>query len=562
MQNLLAHTTQLLTARIAQAFAAAQAAGALPQAELPGFVVEIPADTSKGDLACNAALVCAKVLRMAPRQLGEVLLAHLSLQGTGLARCELAGPGFMNFFLEDSWFAQALALVLERGEEYGKTDTGKGAKVMVEFVSANPTGPMHIGNARGGALGDCLAAALEWAGYEVTREFYVNDAGNQIERFGLSLEARYLQVCGQDMPVPEDGYQGEDILAHAKAYHELHGESLLALASEERRAKLVEFALPKNLAKMKDDLAAYRIHYDNWFLESGLHSGGAVAQALEQLEQRGLTYRQDGALWYKATAFGGEKDEVLLRSGGLPTYFAADIAYHYNKLAVRGYDKAINIWGADHHGHVARLKGAMEAMGLESGRLDIVLMQLVRLTKDGKPVRMSKRTGKAITLADLIEEVPVDAARFFFNMREPGSTLDFDLDLAAEQSSQNPVYYVQYAHARICSIVKNLGAEGIAPRACTPQELLLLNTPEERELVRLLARFPGEVAEAAKRYDPARLTHFAQAVATLFHKFYNTCRVKNEQEPLMQARLALCLGVRTVLRNLLRLMAIDAPESM
>ncbi|MEG2204365.1 MAG: arginine--tRNA ligase, partial [Oscillospiraceae bacterium] len=415
-----------------------------------------------------------------------------------------------------------------------------------------------------GVLGDVLAAALDWSGHEVTREFYVNDAGNQIEKFALSLEARYLQHFEGEaqIPFPEDGYHGADITERAEEYIAENEGRLLCVDSETRKRALVDFALPKNLAKMKADLARYRIEYDSWFFESTLHASGAVTAVVDKLSARELTYERDGAIWYKATAFGAEKDEVLVRANGFPTYFAADIAYHCNKFVERGFEQGINVWGADHHGHVARLKGAMDAVGVGGDRLVIVLMQLVRLTRGGEAVRMSKRTGNSVTLSDLLEEVPVDAARFFFSMREPGSPLDFDLDLAVEQTSQNPVYYVQYAHARICSILKNLAAEGIVPRAVSSEELSLLRHSDERELIRTLASFPEEIIAAAKNCDPARLTRCAIETATRFHRFYNSCHCKGVEEPLLQARLALCLASRQVIRNLLEMLRISAPEIM
>ena len=550
---------------IKDAFAKAMQEGKLPQNELPNFSVEIPAESSHGDFASNAAMVSAKTFRNAPVKIANILKECMDLENAHyIEKVEIAGPGFINFFVSDLWFADIVSGVLEAGKDYGRSDYGKGEKVMVEFVSANPTGPMHMGNARGGAIGDCLAAAMDACGYDVTREFYINDAGNQIEKFGLSLEARYLQIFkGEDaVEFPEDGYHGEDIKERAQQYADEHGDSLLNVSEQERRQALVDFALPKNIEKLRTDLEKYRIVYDVWFPESTLHKSGAVKAIVDDMTKRGWTYEKDGAIWYKATQFGGEKDEVLIRTNGNPTYFTADIAYHKNKFVDRGFDRVINVWGADHHGHVARLKGAMDAIGLDGSKLDIVLMQLVRLMKDGEPYRMSKRTGKSITLSDLTDLVPIDAARFFFNMREPNSTLDFDLDLAVEESSQNPVYYVQYAHARICSILKNLAAQNIQPRTCTTEELKLLNTSEERELIRTLAQCPREIIAAAKNYDPARLTHYLMDVATLFHKFYNACRVQGEDEALMQARISLCMATRTVLANLLSLLKITAPESM
>ena len=446
---------------------------------------------------------------------------------------------------------------------------------MVEFVSANPTGPMHMGNARGGALGDCLAAVLDAAGYNVWREFYVNDAGNQIEKFGLSLSIRYQQLfAGENAPeLPEDSYHGEYITDFAKAYADIHGDELMSKTEEERRHALVSFALPQNIAKMKADMKKYRIEYDEWFLESRLHEDGEVQAVVDLLTEKGLTYEQDGAIWYKGADFTAKyakvktkddeqpKDEVLVRQNGNPTYMTADIAYHKNKFD-RGFERCIDVWGADHHGHVARMKGAMDAIGLDGEKLDVVLMQLVRLMKDGVPIRMSKRTGKAIQLSDLLDEVPVDAARFFFNMREANSAVDFDLDLAIQQDSQNPVYYVQYAHARICSILKSLAAEGISPRECSDEELALLTAPEEVELIRHLSAYTDEIIAAARDYDPARITRYVITAATLFHKFYNACRVKGVDESLSAARLTLCLAAKTVICNVLNLMKITVPESM
>jgi len=430
-------------------------------------------------------------------------------------------------------------------------------------VSANPTGPMHMGNARGGALGDCLASVLDAAGYDVWREFYVNDAGNQIEKFGLSLDVRYQQhFRGEDaVELPEDAYHGDDIREHAENFAAIYGDKYLDAPEAERRAALVQYALPLNIEKMHRDLEKYRIVYDEWFRESVLHNDGELKATIDLLTEKGMTYEKDGALWYKASEHGGEKDEVLVRANGNPTYFAADIAYHRNKFA-RGFDTCIDVWGADHHGHVARMKGAMDAVGLDGSRLHVVLLQLVRLMQNGEVVRMSKRSGKAIQLADLLDEVPVDAARFFFNLREAGSQMDFDLGLAVEQSSSNPVYYVQYAHARICSIFKNLQADGVTPRACTAQELARLTEPAEKELIRHIAAYTGEIIEAARDYDPARITRYCMDLAGLFHKFYNSCRVKGEEEPLMQARLALCEATRTTLRNALSMLKIAAPETM
>ena len=554
---------QQLKDAVRKAALEAMAAGELPEAELPPVAVEIPGDRAHGDLASNIAMLSARAFHKAPRQIADILLSHLSLDGTYLERAETAGPGFLNFFLSPAFYAAAVAEILEQKDQYGRSDYGAGKKVMVEFVSANPTGPMHMGNARGGALGDCLASVLDAAGYDVWREFYINDAGNQIEKFGLSLEVRYLQLfLGDQAPeMPEDAYHGDDIREHARHYADEHGDTLVALPSDQRRKALVAYALPLNIEKMKADLLKYRIEYDQWFRESSLHDDGEVREVLDLLGQKGLTYEKDGALWYKASDNGGEKDEVLVRANGTPTYFAADIAYHRNKFR-RGFDTCIDVWGADHHGHVARMKGAMDAVGLDGSKLQVVLIQLVRLMRDGEVVRMSKRSGKAIQLADLLDEVPVDAARFFFNLREANSRMDFDLDLAVEQSASNPVYYVQYAHARICSLFRNLQSEGVTLRPCSPEELSLLSAPEEKELIRHLAAYPGEIVAAAKDYDPARMTRYCMDLASLFHKFYNACRVKGEEERLLQARLSLCAAARYTLKNALILLKIDAPESM
>lgn len=563
MKNPIFEMKQRVTELVSAAMESAMQTGTLPRAGLMPFVVEIPADLSHGDFASNAAMVHARAFKKAPRAIAQAICDAIKLEGTGLKTVEIAGPGFLNFTIDSGWFADVVLSVLDAGADYGRSDYGGGKSVQVEFVSANPTGPMHMGNARGGALGDCLAAALDWAGYRVTREFYVNDAGNQIEKFAVSLDARYRQhfLGEQAVEFPQDGYQGDDIKEHAAAYAELHGDALMKEDESTRKKALVDYALPLNIEKLRYDLGRYRINYDVWFMESTLHPD-AVNAVLDKLRERGWLYERDGALWYKATENGAEKDEVLVRANGFPTYFSADIAYHYNKLVTRGFDKVINVWGADHHGHVARLKGAMDALGIDSSRLDIVLMQLVRLMRDGQPYKMSKRTGKAISLTDLLEEIPVDAARFWFNMREPNSTIDFDLDLAAKTSSENPVYYVQYAHARICSILRKLESENVLPRGCTRDELTLLCAGEETSLIRLLARFPQEIVEAAKNYDPARLTKYAIDTATGFHKFYNACRVKGEQQALMQARLNLCIATKQVLGNALELLKITVPETM
>lgn len=564
MSSIVALTREDLKSKIIYAINKSITDGALPDVKIPEFAIEVPADRTHGDFATNIAMVSARVFKSSPRKIAEIITSNLDLSGSMFEKFEIAGPGFINFFLHDNFYASILKDIEKLGEDYGRSNYGKGQKVMVEFVSANPTGPMHMGNARGGALGDCLAAVLDAAGYNVWREFYINDAGNQIEKFGLSLDVRYRQIFEgeENIELPEDSYHGEDIKDLAIAFAKEFGNTYMDKPESERRKALVDFSLPRNIAKMKADMEKYRIKYDEWFHESVLHNSGEVAQTIQILKDRGLTYEQDGAIWYKATTFGAEKDEVLVRNNGNPTYFAADIAYHRNKFFTRNFDICIDVWGADHHGHVARMKGAMDAIGLDGNKLDVVLMQLVKLVRNGEIVKMSKRTGKAIQLSDLLDEVPVDAARFLFNMREANSQMDFDLDLAVQQDSQNPVYYVQYAHARICSIVKSLAKEGISPKECLAEDLLVLSAPEERELISHLGAYTDEIIDAAKDYDPARITRYVITLATLFHKFYNSCRVKCDDESLMQARLHLCLCVKTVISNILTMFKISAPESM
>lgn len=526
--------------------------------------IEIPKDKTHGDFSINTAMKLTKILKMPPRDIAKSLTDAFVLDGTYIEKCEIAGPGFINFYLKSDWLYDGLKLIDELGENFGKINVGEGKKVMVEFVSANPTGPMHMGNARGGALGDGIASVLDAAGYDVTREFYINDAGAQIEKFGKSLEARYMQLYKGEggFAFPEDGYMGGDIKVHAKNYADENGEKLVDVPSEERRKALVDYALPINIANLKKDLEKYRINYDVWFPESTIHANGEVAETIELLKKSGLTYEKDDALWLKTTEFGSEKDEVLIRANGIPTYFAVDIAYHRNKFQMRGFDKVINIWGADHHGHVARMEGAMDAIGCDSKKLKVVIMQLVRLIKDGDVARMSKRTGEMITLSDLIDEIGVDAARFFFNLRQAGSHLEFDLDLAVAQNNDNPVFYVQYAHARICSILRNLAEEGVTLKNINDVNLALLDTKEEKELITKLNSFPQEIEMSAESLEPSKLTRYLLDLASLFHSFYNSCRVKGEAEDIMQARLTLVSLTKTVIRNTLNILKIDAPEKM
>ena len=581
MINMIQNAKDQVLALTEKAYQAAAAAGRLPGDVSVRAGVEIPKDPANGDYTTTFALAAAKAMKMRPRDIAEILLENLDLTGSYFASAEIAGAGFLNFRLGSSWFEGVLSAVDSEGAAYGRSDVLKGQSIMVEFVSANPTGPMHMGNARGGVLGDTLAAVLEAAGAQVWREFYVNDAGNQIEKFANSLEARYLQIIlGEDaVPFPEDGYHGDDIRELAQAYYDQHGESLKDASREERHAALAKFGLERNIPKMQSDLRRYKIEYDQWFFESELHNTGYVAETVDKLSQRGYTYEKEGALWLKTADILREnllkagkkekdiekldlKDDVLRRANGFYTYFAADIAYHRNKFEKRGFDRVINIWGADHHGHVARLKGAMDALGLDgTGRLDIVLMQLVKLLRDGEVVKMSKRTGKAISLTDLLDEVPVDAARWFFNAK-PDTQMDFDLGLAVREDSENPIYYVEYAHARICSLLRNLAAEGCAVPEAGAVDASLLSGETELALIKQLALFCEELRLAARDYDPSHINRCLVELAGCFHRFYTACRIKGEEPAVLAARLKLADSARSVLKNGLALLGVEAPERM
>lgn len=526
--------------------------------KIPEIIIEVPKDQEHGDFSTNIAMQLTKQARMNPKMIGESILKNLDMENPLLEKADIAGPGFINFYLYENWLYDVLEDIWYKKEDYGKSNHGEEKEVNVEFVSANPTGPMHMGNARGGAIGDSIASVLNWAGYKVTREFYINDSGNQIEKFGQSLEARYLQNLGEEIPFPEDGYQGNDITEHMANFIKIYGDRYQLVDSDERKKIFIDYALNINLDKIKEDLQGYGIKYDIWFSESTLHCSNKVSEIVEELKEKGYAYEKDGAVWFKSTDFGCEKDDVLIRNNGIPTYFAADIAYHANKLITREFDWSINVWGADHHGHIARLKGAMEALGIDPNRLTVVIMQLVRLTRQGEIERMSKRTGKMVSLSDLIDEVGKDAARFFFNLRSPESHLDFDLNLAVEESNENPVFYVQYAYARISSILRQLDMEISFQNVALSQ----LRTKEELTLIRKLADFPLEIITSADRLDPSRITKYALDLASSFHTFYNACRVKTEDVELMKARILLIQCTRQVIKNILDILAIDAPEKM
>ena len=558
--NLVEQVTEQVRKEIEQGILQAKADGRFDFAEMPAFIVEVPKDKSHGDFATNAAMLLTKQAKMKPRDIAQAIVDSLNKDSKLIEKVEIAGPGFINFYLSQNWLYDILPVVEAQDTAYGSVDIGKGEKVQVEFVSANPTGLLHMGNARGGALGDSLANLLKMAGYDVTKEFYINDAGNQIVNLGLSLEARYRQLLGEtDCEIPENGYHGQDIIDTAQRIVDAVGDSYLQLPEAERQEKMIATALDEKIAAIKSGLAEFGVEYDVWFSETTLHESGAVKEVVDLLTEKGLTYEKDGAIWLKTTAFGEEKDEVLIRSNGIPTYFAADIAYHKNKFD-RGFKRVINIWGADHHGHVARMKRSMDAIGYNGDDLTVLLMQLVRLYQNGEVVRMSKRTGQYVTLQELIEDVGKDAARYFFIMRNPDSHLDFDLDLAKEQSSDNPVYYVQYAHARINSILK---ATGKAVPKAADCDVTLLKEEAELELIRKIANLPTEVAYAAEQLEPYRMARYATELATLFHSFYNSCRVINEDnEALTNARLVLVNAARITLRNVLTMLGVSAPERM
>lgn len=556
--NIIEETQSALRQGVAAACTQAMAAGTLPEAALPDFVIETPKDEKNGDFSTNLAMQLTRILRQNPRKIAEAIVGGIDLPGL-VERVEIAGPGFINFYLVPGWLNRVLPAIQEEDADYGKSNAGGGERVQVEFVSANPTGLLHMGNARGGALGDTLAAVLNEAGYVCDKEYYINDAGNQVENLGKSVEARYFELLGRDdYQIPEDGYHGKDIIATAQRLLDEKGESLVDLPEAERRELMKNYALKEKVAGIRGSLENFGVVFDNWFSEQSLHDAGSVHEVVDILREKGVVYEKDGAQWLRATDWGEEKDEVLVRSNGTPTYFAADIAYHRDKFE-RGYKRLINIWGADHHGHVARLKGAMTALGYPGDDITVILMQLVRLYRGGEIVKMSKRSGKYVTLDELIEEVGKEAARFFFIMRSPDSALDFDLDLAKAESSDNPVYYVQYAHARICSILSVAGVD--TPKACDV-DLSLLTEENERVLIRKLAEWPQEVADAARELAPYHLAYYAKELANAFHSFYNSCKVLTDDAALRDARLALVDCTRITLRNVLTLLGLSAPERM
>ena len=553
-----------IKARVARAVEAAREAGDFDIAAMPEIMLEIPREKQFGEYSTNIAMQLPKQAHKAPKVIAEAIVRHVDTEGSLIDNVSIAGPGFINFKLKAEWLSAAVNDVLEKGDDYGRTDGNAGKTYNLEFVSANPTGPMHIGNARGGAIGDILAETAAWTGYDVTREFYVNDAGNQIAKFGDSLDARFLELMGEPVTFPEDGYQGEDITNHMANFIENAGgkeacAKYLDMSADERKAVFVDYALEINLAGMQADMARYGVHYDVWFSEQSLYDDGEIEHALDLLKAKGAVYEKEGALWFKTTDYGCEKDDVLIRANGLPTYFMGDIAYHLNKLVTREFDRAVNVWGADHHGHIARLKAAMQAAGVDPDRLEIVIMQLVRLIKNGEPYRMSKRKGKALGLSDLLDMCGTDVARVFFNLRSPDSHFDFDLDLALTNSNDNPVFYIQYAHARIASILRQMTDDVIT--AATP-DLSLLMAPEERDLMTLISDLPETIITAEAKMDPSHITHYAIDLASAFHTFYNACRVRVDDADLMHARVTLITAAKQVLKNVLTILGVDAPDRM
>lgn len=537
------------------------AAGLAQREEIQAIVLEVPKDKAHGDLATNAAMQLSRIAKKNPRQIAEELIGHLDYAKAGIEQAEIAGPGFINFRLGKSYLYPVIEQVYSQGENYGRVDAGQGQRVQMEFVSANPTGSLHLGHARGAAVGDALCNVLDFAGYEVTREYYINDAGNQVVNLSKSIEARYLQELGQAAEMPEDGYHGEDIKGFAKELVAEKGDALLAMTAEERASFLRTYGLEKELAKIKRDLGRFRVGFDVWFSETSLYEDGQVEASLAELRDKGQTYEQEGATWLRTTEYGDDKDRVLVKNDGTYTYLTPDIAYHRNKYD-RGFDRMINIWGADHHGYIPRVKAAMQAIGKDPEKLTVLIAQMVSLFQDGEKVKMSKRTGKAVTMVDLMDEVGVDAIRYFFTMRSMDSHLDFDMDLAISTSNENPVYYVQYAHARICSIFRQAEEQGVAIPQPNAVNFSKLNAEHEYDLLRKMGELPEEIAVAASGYAPHRLVRYVYELSAMLHSYYRAERVITEDAEQTAARLALLGAVRTVIANVLKLIGVSAPERM
>jgi arginyl-tRNA synthetase len=536
-------------------------AGITEASQLPEFIIEIPKDKTHGDFATNIAMQLSRIAKQNPKQIAEQLVAHLDKEKASIAEAEIAGPGFINFKMNKSYLYPVLEQVLGKGDRYGEVNVGQGQKVQVEFVSANPTGSLHLGHARGAAVGDVLCNVLDLAGYKVSREYYINDAGNQVMNLAKSIEARYLQALGQDVPMPEDGYHGEDIKHFAAELSEHEGDRLAALPAEERLDYFRVYGLSKELDKIKRDLGRFGVKFDEWFSETSIYEQDLIPEVLKELKNNGHIFEEEGATWLRTTPFGDDKERVLIKNDGSFTYLTPDIAYHRNKYQ-RGFDRMINIWGADHHGYIPRMKAAMTALGYDAGKLTVLIAQMVSLFQNGEKVKMSKRTGKAVTMEDLMDEVGVDPIRYFFTMRSMDSHLDFDMDLAVSQSNENPVFYVQYAHARICSIFRQAEEQGIALQTLPEIELSKLSSEAEYDLLRKMGELPEEIAVAAEQYAPHRLIRYVYELASQFHSYYKAERVITDDAQQTQARLALLAALRITLANVLRLVGVSAPERM
>lgn len=556
--NVLEVMYELVRTAIADAVVAA---GLAEREQLPVFVLEVPKDKSHGDLATNAAMQLTKLAKRNPRQIAEAIIEHLDAKSASIHSAEIAGPGFINFRMDKSYLYPVVRNALEAGENFGRVGVGAGQRVQVEFVSANPTGSLHLGHARGAAVGDALCNVLDYAGYEVTREYYINDAGKQVENLAKSLEARYRQALGQEAEMPEDGYYGEDIIGFAKGLSEQEGDRLLQLTPEERFAYFRSFGLEKELDKIKRDLSRFRVGFDVWYSETSLYENGLVEQGLEALKASGHVYEEEGATWLSTMPFGDDKNRVLVKNDGSYTYLTPDIAYHRDKYG-RGFDEMINIWGADHHGYIPRVKAAMAALGNDPAKLTVLIAQMVSLFQNGEKMKMSKRTGKAVTMEDLMDEVGVDAIRYFFTMRSMDSHLDFDMDLAISTSNENPVFYVQYAHARICSIFRQAEEQGTDISDIAGASLDKLDSEAEFDLIRKVGELPQEISDAAAGYAPHRLIRYVYELASAFHSYYRAERVITDDKEQTLARLALLGAVRLSIANVLRLVGVSAPERM
>ena len=533
------------------------AAGVVKEGMLPEVQLTVPPKKEFGDFATNFAMQSARALRCNPRVLAQYIVDHLDC--AYVKRMEIAGPGFLNFYLDPDWVYDMLAHIVEAGENYGNLPKASDEKIQVEYVSANPTGPLHVGHGRGAAVGSALSNLLKAAGYDVEQEYYINDAGNQMNNLARSVNARYLELLGQTCEFPEDGYHGHDIIDTAQRIIDKYGDRFLKMEEDERLEQFKTIAYQEKLAALKEDLERFNVRFDVWFSEKTLHEANKINEACEYLLEKGYMEKRDGALWLKSTEFGDDKDRVVIRDNGVPTYFAADIAYHTNKFN-RGFDRVINLWGADHHGYIARMKAAMQCMGFKPEQLEILVLQMVRLLRDGQEVKMSKRTGQSVTLNELIDEVGTDAARFFFVMRSIDSQLDFDLDLAVKKSNDNPVFYVQYAHARICSIMRQVAEAGITVQG--KGNYRLLTEPVEVDLIKKLGEYPEMLAEAAKERAVQQVAHYVYDLAGLFHSAYNQCRILGVNEELQQARLAMVMAVGHVVRHALSILGVSAPEKM